>query len=38
VLEAGQLVEEGRHDTLLKANRLYAQLYSAQKQGYDKKV
>ena len=36
VLEAGQLVEEGRHDALLKANRLYAQLYSAQKQGYDK--
>ncbi|SEK67195.1 ABC transporter ATP-binding protein [Roseovarius nanhaiticus] len=37
VLEAGQLVEEGRHDQLLKQNRLYAQLYSAQKQGYDKK-
>jgi len=38
VLEAGQLVEEGRHATLLKQNRLYAQLYSAQKQGYDKKI
>ncbi|MFD0859629.1 ABC transporter ATP-binding protein [Roseovarius aquimarinus] len=36
VLEAGQLVEEGTHETLLKQNRLYAQLYSAQKQGYDK--
>ncbi|MEI4260614.1 ABC transporter ATP-binding protein [Roseovarius sp. D0-M9] len=38
VLEAGQLVEEGRHEQLLEQNRLYAQLYSAQKQGYDKKV
>ncbi len=37
VMEAGQLVESGRHDTLLKQNRLYAQLYHAQKQGYDKK-
>ncbi|MEX1236184.1 MAG: ABC transporter ATP-binding protein [Roseovarius sp.] len=38
VLEAGQLVEEGRHEQLLEQNRLYAQLYSAQKQGYDKKA
>ncbi len=37
VLEAGQLVEEGRHEDLLRQNRLYAQLYQAQKQGYDKK-
>jgi ATP-binding cassette subfamily B protein/subfamily B ATP-binding cassette protein MsbA len=37
VLESGQLVEEGRHEDLLKQNRLYAQLYSAQKQGYDKR-
>ncbi|WP_324753028.1 ABC transporter ATP-binding protein [Roseovarius sp. Pro17] len=37
VMEAGQLVESGRHDELLKQNRLYAQLYHAQKQGYDKK-
>ncbi len=37
VLEAGQLVENGRHEDLLKQNRLYAQLYQAQKQGYDKK-
>ncbi|PVA10061.1 ABC transporter ATP-binding protein [Pelagivirga sediminicola] len=37
VLESGQLVEEGRHADLLRQNRLYAQLYQAQKQGYDKK-
>ncbi|WP_113911023.1 ABC transporter ATP-binding protein [Roseovarius dicentrarchi] len=36
VLEAGQLVEEGRHEDLIRQNRLYAQLYQAQKQGYDK--
>ncbi|MCQ0091664.1 ABC transporter ATP-binding protein [Roseovarius sp. M141] len=36
VLEAGQLVEDGRHEDLLRQNRLYAQLYQAQKQGYDK--
>lgn len=37
VLEAGQLVEEGTHAELLHQDRLYAQLYHAQKQGYDKK-
>jgi ABC-type multidrug transport system fused ATPase/permease subunit len=35
VLEAGQLVEEGRHADLLAADRLYARLYQAQKKGYD---
>ena len=35
VLEAGQLVEQGRHGDLLDQNGLYAQLYKAQKQGYD---
>ena len=37
VLETGQLVEQGRHAELLARNGLYAQLYQAQKQGYDKK-
>ncbi len=37
VLEAGQLVENGRHEDLLRQNRLYAQLYQAQKRGYDEK-
>lgn len=37
VLEAGQLVEAGTHAELLHQDRLYAQLYHAQKQGYDKK-
>ena len=35
VLEAGQLVEQGRHEALLAENGLYAQLYKAQKKGYD---
>lgn len=35
VLEAGRLIEEGRHDELLAQERLYAQLYRAQKKGYD---
>ncbi len=35
VLEGGQLVEQGRHDDLLGQNGLYAQLYQAQKKGYD---
>ena len=35
VLEAGQLVEDGHHETLLDENGLYAQLYKAQKKGYD---
>ncbi|MCZ4352138.1 ABC transporter ATP-binding protein [Roseovarius aestuarii] len=35
VLESGQLVEQGCHSELLANNRLYAQLYTAQKQGYD---
>lgn len=35
VLESGQLVEQGRHADLLADNRLYAQLFTAQKQGYD---
>ena len=35
VLEAGQLVEQGRHDELLETAGLYAQLYQAQKKGYD---
>ena len=36
VLEAGQLVDQGKHDALLKRGGLYAQLYQAQKQGYEK--
>lgn len=35
VLEAGQLVEQGRHAELLAGGGLYAQLYQAQKKGYD---
>ncbi len=35
VLEAGKLVEQGRHEALLEENGLYAQLYKAQKKGYD---
>ena len=35
VLEAGRLIEEGRHEELLTQDRLYAQLYKAQKRGYD---
>jgi ABC-type multidrug transport system fused ATPase/permease subunit len=35
VLEAGQLVEQGQHEALLSKNGLYAQLYKAQKKGYD---
>jgi len=35
VLEAGQLVEQGQHAALLAENGLYAQLYKAQKKGYD---
>ena len=35
VLEAGALVEKGRHAELLERNGLYAKLYQAQKKGYD---
>ena len=35
VLEGGKLVEDGRHEALLKNGGLYAQLYKAQKKGYD---
>jgi ATP-binding cassette subfamily B protein len=35
VLEAGQLVEQGRHEELLEGGGLYSQLYRAQKKGYD---
>ncbi|HAR52097.1 MAG TPA: ABC transporter ATP-binding protein [Roseovarius nubinhibens] len=35
VLEGGRLVEDGQHDELLAENGLYAQLYKAQKRGYD---
>ncbi|MEQ9257906.1 MAG: ABC transporter ATP-binding protein, partial [Roseovarius sp.] len=34
VLEAGRLVEAGRHEELLESGGLYAQLYRAQKDGY----
>ncbi len=37
VLESGKLVEQGKHDRLLKENGLYAQLYKAQKKGYDER-
>ncbi len=37
VLEGGKLVEAGKHDDLLNDDRLYAQLYQAQKQGYVKR-
>lgn len=37
VLETGKLVEKGKHEELLSQKGLYAQLYQAQKQGYDKK-
>ena len=35
VLEAGQLIEQGRHQELLARGGLYSQLYSAQKKGYE---
>jgi len=35
VLEAGRLVEAGGHGALLEKGGLYAQLYRAQKRGYD---
>ncbi len=35
VLESGQLVEQGKHADLLDSSGLYAQLYKAQKRGYD---
>ncbi|GAB4299966.1 MAG: ABC transporter transmembrane domain-containing protein [Roseovarius sp.] len=35
VLESGRLVEQGRHGELLARGGLYAQLYQAQKRGYD---
>ncbi|MDF1669365.1 MAG: ABC transporter ATP-binding protein [Roseovarius sp.] len=36
VLEGGQLVDQGKHQDLLARGGLYAQLYNAQKQGYDR--
>ncbi|QGX97101.1 ABC transporter ATP-binding protein [Roseovarius faecimaris] len=36
VLEDGQLVDQGKHDQLLSGQGLYAQLYQAQKKGYDR--
>lgn len=36
VLEDGQLVDQGKHDELLEGQGLYAQLYQAQKKGYDR--
>jgi len=36
VLEGGQLVDQGKHQDLLERGGLYAQLYNAQKQGYDR--
>ncbi|MFK7940043.1 MAG: ABC transporter ATP-binding protein [Roseovarius sp.] len=36
VLEGGHLVDQGKHDDLLENQGLYAQLYNAQKQGYDR--
>ncbi len=35
MLESGTLVESGKHAELLEQNGLYAQIYKAQKQGYD---
>ncbi|VAV93380.1 Lipid A export permease/ATP-binding protein MsbA, partial [hydrothermal vent metagenome] len=35
VLEAGRLVEKGRHSALMRKNGLYAQLYHTQKKMYD---
>ncbi|MEI4263471.1 ABC transporter ATP-binding protein [Roseovarius sp. D0-M9] len=34
VMESGQVVEEGTHGDLMKADGLYASMYAAQKQGY----
>lgn len=36
VLEDGQLVDQGKHEELLEGQGLYAQLYQAQKKGYDR--
>ena len=35
VLETGHVVESGTHDDLLESGGLYAQMFTAQKQGYD---
>lgn len=35
VLESGRLIEDGHHEALLAQNGLYAQLYQAQKKGYE---
>lgn len=35
VLESGQLVEEGTHQSLMDQNGLYAAMYRSQKQGYN---
>lgn len=38
VLHAGQLVEQGQHDDLLRKGGLYARLYQIQKSGYDERA
>ncbi|MEM1363691.1 MAG: ABC transporter ATP-binding protein [Pseudomonadota bacterium] len=35
VLESGQLVEEGTHETLMAQGQLYATMFEAQRAGYD---
>ncbi|WP_135502381.1 ABC transporter ATP-binding protein [Roseovarius aestuariivivens] len=35
VLESGRLIQQGKHKDLLAQGGLYAQLYEAQKKGYD---
>ena len=35
VLDKGRLIEEGKHDQLLKNNQLYAKFFRIQKKGYE---